>query len=233
MNRASGIEYRLHDAATTDPPGPRTARRRRGHRRGGLNAVVALGGGGWTRDPAAAPPAQAALVLGAQVQRDGEPERDARGPRARRRRALSRPPGGQGARLGRSRHRRLRRGRRERRSPGGGLGVPARRHLRGPRRLRHPGTAWFAPSRVSRSRPPSSSPSASTSPRALWLARRAGLRASGLAADVGAMGRSRRMLQAREVVARVKAVGDVVTGAGPRFLGPRHPIAGDGRSTLG
>jgi hypothetical protein len=28
-------------------------------------------------------------------------------------------------------------------------------------------------------------------------------------------------------------VGDVVTGAGPRFLGPRHPIAGDGRSTLG
>ena len=42
-----------------------------------------------------------------------------------------------------------------------------------------------------------------------------------------------RTLQAREVMARVKAVGDVVTGAGPRFLGPRHPIAGDGRSTLG
>ena len=34
---------------------------------GAANAVVALGGGGWTRDPAAAPPAQAALVLGAQV----------------------------------------------------------------------------------------------------------------------------------------------------------------------
>ena len=40
---------------------------------GAANAVVALGGGGWTRDPAAARPAQAALVLGAQVHRDGSP----------------------------------------------------------------------------------------------------------------------------------------------------------------
>jgi SanA protein len=69
--------------------------------------------------------------------------------------------------------------------------------------------------------------------RALWLARRAGLRASGLAADARGYGAVMRSLQAREVVARVKAVGDVVTGAAPRFLGPTHPIAGDGRSTLG
>ena len=40
---------------------------------GAANAVVALGGRGWTRDPAAARPAQAALVLGAQVQPDGQP----------------------------------------------------------------------------------------------------------------------------------------------------------------
>jgi SanA protein len=69
--------------------------------------------------------------------------------------------------------------------------------------------------------------------RALWLARRAGLRASGLEADARGYGTVTRTLQAREIVARVKAVGDVVTGTGPRFLGPRHPIAGDGRSTLG
>jgi hypothetical protein len=25
----------------------------------------------------------------------------------------------------------------------------------------------------------------------------------------------------------------VITGAGPRFLGPNHPIAGDGRGTVG
>jgi vancomycin permeability regulator SanA len=31
----------------------------------------------------------------------------------------------------------------------------------------------------------------------------------------------------------VKAVGDVITGAGPRFLGPSHPIAGDGCGTVG
>src|SRR3954453_17294630 len=40
---------------------------------GAANAVVALGGGGWPRDPATARPAQAALVLGAQVHRDGSP----------------------------------------------------------------------------------------------------------------------------------------------------------------
>ena len=50
--------------------------------------------------------------------------------------------------------------------------------------------------------------------RALWLARRAGLRASGLAADARSYGSIMRTLQAREVAARVKAVGDVVTGAG-------------------
>jgi hypothetical protein len=59
--------------------------------------------------------------------------------------------------------------------------------------------------------------------RALWLARRAGLHATGLAADARGYGRIERILELREVVARVKAVTDVVTGAAPRFLGPVHP----------
>jgi SanA protein len=69
--------------------------------------------------------------------------------------------------------------------------------------------------------------------RALWLARRAGLHATGLAADARGYGAVERTLEVREVVARVKAVTDVVTGAAPRFLGPQHPITGDGRTTLG
>ena len=40
-------------------------------------------------------------------------------------------------------------------------------------------------------------------------------------------------LQLREALARVKVVADSVTGAQPRFLGPRLPIGGDGRATWG
>jgi vancomycin permeability regulator SanA len=36
-------------------------------------------------------------------------------------------------------------------------------------------------------------------------------------------------LRVREAAARVKAMGDTVTGADPHFLGPVIPITGDGR----
>lgn len=125
---------------------------------GAANAVVALGGGGWTRDPAAARPAQAALVLGAQVRSNGSPSAMLED-RVRAAAAL----------------------------------LADRAVIAGDQHLGH----------------------------------------TAIAADARSYGSITRTLQAREVLARVKAVGDVVTGAGPRFLGPRHPIAGDGRTTLG
>jgi SanA protein len=71
-------------------------------------------------------------------------------------------------------------------------------------------------------------------PRALWLARRAGLTAYGLEAGHGdGYGRNGVKAKLREVLARTKAVGDVVTGAQPRFLGPRVDVAGDARASRG
>jgi SanA protein len=69
--------------------------------------------------------------------------------------------------------------------------------------------------------------------RALFDARRAGLRATGFTADRRACGRVLRKLQAREAAARVKTLGDAVTGADPHFLGTRIPISGDGRASWG
>ena len=198
---------------------------------GAANAVVALGGGGWTRDPAAAPPAQAALVLGAQVKPDGTPSamlddrvRAAAALYRDRRVAKVLVSGDHGTvgydEVGTMRRELLR------------LGVPAQDIFED-----HAGfDTWDS---MVRARKVFAVKSAIVVTqrfhlaRALWLARRAGLRASGLAADARGYGSVMRSLQAREVVARVKAVGDVVTGAGPRFLGPSHPIAGDGRGTVG
>jgi SanA protein len=70
-------------------------------------------------------------------------------------------------------------------------------------------------------------------PRAVWLARRAGLDAHGVSADLHGYGMQERKSELREVIARVKAVGDVVTGAQPRFLGPAIPITGDARASDG
>jgi SanA protein len=70
-------------------------------------------------------------------------------------------------------------------------------------------------------------------PRAVWLAREAGLRAHGVSADLHGYGRQALLSQAREVLARVKAVGQATTDAPPRFLGPRIPISGDGRASAG
>ncbi len=70
-------------------------------------------------------------------------------------------------------------------------------------------------------------------PRAVWLARRAGLDAHGVGADLQSYGRSRKFSEVREVLARVKAVEQAATDAAPRFLGPRIPITGDGRASRG
>lgn len=69
--------------------------------------------------------------------------------------------------------------------------------------------------------------------RALYDARKAGLDATGYAADKRDYGRVMPRLQVREVAARVKTIGDAVTGADPHFLGPTIPITGDGRRSWG
>jgi SanA protein len=68
--------------------------------------------------------------------------------------------------------------------------------------------------------------------RALYLAKAAGLDAHGLTADLRGYGGQGKISDVREVLARVKAVADTVTGAHV-LLGPQHPITGDGRSTWG
>src|SRR4051794_29906444 len=69
--------------------------------------------------------------------------------------------------------------------------------------------------------------------RALYDARRAGLKVTGYAADKRDYGRVMRRLEVREAAARVKTLGDAITGADPHFLGPRIPITGDGRLSWG
>jgi SanA protein len=69
--------------------------------------------------------------------------------------------------------------------------------------------------------------------RAVWLARRAGLTAHGVSADLHGYGRQGMLSRAREALARVKAVGDVVCDTQPRYLGPRIPITGDARASAG
>jgi len=69
--------------------------------------------------------------------------------------------------------------------------------------------------------------------RALYVARRAGLEVTGYAADRRDYGRVMARLRAREAAARVKTLGDAVTGAEPHFLGAQIPITGDGRESWG
>jgi SanA protein len=67
-------------------------------------------------------------------------------------------------------------------------------------------------------------------PRAVYIARKLGLDVQGVAADrhvyVGA-----GYYEVRELGARLKAFGEVVTGKLPVYLGPVIPITGDGRAT--
>jgi len=70
-------------------------------------------------------------------------------------------------------------------------------------------------------------------PRAVWLARRAGLDAHGVSASLHGYGTQGRRSGVREVLARVKAVEEAVTSSRPRYLGPPVPITGDGRASAG
>ena len=70
-------------------------------------------------------------------------------------------------------------------------------------------------------------------PRALWLAKRAGLKAHGLVADRSTTARQERGWGFREIFARVKAFGDVITGSKPAFLGPKIPITGSAQASRG
>jgi SanA protein len=69
-------------------------------------------------------------------------------------------------------------------------------------------------------------------PRALFLARAAGLDAQGVASDLRSYGRPGLAATAREAAARVKAVGSVALRL-PVTLGPPVPIDGDGRNSWG
>jgi SanA protein len=68
-------------------------------------------------------------------------------------------------------------------------------------------------------------------PRALWLAKRAGLQAHGLVADRTGTERLERSFTLRELFARVKAVGDVIADREPPYLGPKIPITGSAEAS--
>ncbi len=70
-------------------------------------------------------------------------------------------------------------------------------------------------------------------PRALFLAHEAGLRATGLTADLHGYGTQGKRSWAREILSRAKAVVDVVRSA-PVYGGPAIPISGpNGRVSWG
>jgi SanA protein len=68
--------------------------------------------------------------------------------------------------------------------------------------------------------------------RALYLANRAGLRASGVSSDFNAYGNQGLKSNVREVPARVKSFASALLGTHV-LLGPVLPITGDGRSSWG
>lgn len=67
-------------------------------------------------------------------------------------------------------------------------------------------------------------------PRALYLADVVGIEAQGVVAQHD---RANLYNYAREVLARVKAVGNVLLRSQPEYLGKRIPITGDGRASIG
>jgi SanA protein len=195
------------------------------------NAVVLLGGRGSTDDPRTAPRAEAALVLGAFVQPDGRPSgmledrlvaaaalyRDGRVEKV----LASGDHGRRDYDEVNTMKRELLR-----------LGVAERDIF-----TDHAGFATL--DSVVRARQVFGVRSAIVVTqrfhlaRALWLARHAGLHATGLAADRSGYGAQGRRSGLREVLARTKAAADVLTGASPRFLGPHIDISGDGRASAG
>jgi SanA protein len=67
-------------------------------------------------------------------------------------------------------------------------------------------------------------------PRAVYIARSLGIEAEGVVADRWKY-QAENYYEAREVLARIKAVGRLAVGSKPVFLGPVIPITGDGRAT--
>jgi SanA protein len=199
---------------------------------GVANAIVLLGGRGAQTDPRAVPHAQAALVLGAYVMPDGRPS----GMLEDRLRAA--------AQLYRD-------GRVDKILASGDHGRPNYDEVNAMRaelvRLGVPDGVIFTDhagfatlDSVVRARKVFDVKSAIivTQPfhmsRALWLAHRAGLPAYGLEAGKGRdYGSKGVQADVREVLARTKAVADVVTGAQPKFLGPQVDIAGSAAASRG
>jgi SanA protein len=193
------------------------------------NAMMLLGGRGGPRD---GQPAQAALVLGAQVLPDGRPsamledrvrEGVALYQAGRVRKLLLSGDHGRAGydEVGTMRRRAL------------ALGVPPQDVF-----TDHAGfDTWDSAQRARRVFDVRSAVVVTQGfhlPRAVFLARRAGLDATGAEASrPGGYGRLGRLNAAREVLARVKAAGDWIGGRPPRSLGPELSIAGDGRRSWG
>jgi len=199
---------------------------------GVANAIVLLGGRGAETDPRAVPHAQAALVLGAFVQPDGRPSAMLED---RIRAAAALYLDGRVDKVlasgdhGRPDYDEVNAMRRELVA----LGVPDADVF-----TDHAGFATL--DSVVRARKVFNVDSVIvvTQPfhmaRALWLARHAGLTAHGLEAGAGVgYGSQGRFADVREVLARTKALGDVLTGAQPKFLGPRVDIAGSAAASRG
>jgi SanA protein len=196
------------------------------------NLIVWLGGRSpVTTDPAKVPHAQAALVLGAQVYRDGKPSimlRDRVNAAADLYRAgrvdkllLS----GDHSRVDYDEVGAMRRLLIDQ-------GIPAQDIF-----TDHAGfDTWDSAQRAKRVFDVSSAVVVTQGfhmARALYDARRAGLKATGFVADRRQYGKIMGKLRVREALARVKTMGDVVTGADPHFLGTEIPITGDGRVSWG
>jgi SanA protein len=199
---------------------------------GVANAVVLLGGRGAKTDPRALPHAQAALVLGAFVQPDGHPS------------AMLEDRIRAAAQLYHD-------GRVDKILASGDHGRPDYDEVNAMRaelvRLGVPDHVIFTDhagfatlDSVVRARKVFDVKTAIivTQPfhmsRALWLAHRAGLTAYGLDAGQGKdYGSQGTLADVREVLARTKAVADVVTGAQPKFLGPKVDIAGSAAASRG
>jgi len=195
------------------------------------NAVIALGGRGSTSDTQEVPHAQAALVLGAQVMPNGHPSRmlEDRIAAAAELYAAGKVDklllsGDHGRavydEVGTMKLQLLKRG------------VPAKDIF-----TDHAGfDTWDSAQRAKRVFDVSSAVVVTQRfhmARALYDARRAGLKVTGFAADRRDYGRVMRRLEVREAAARVKTLADVVTGADPHFLGAEIPISGDGRVSWG
>lgn len=195
------------------------------------NVVVLLGGRGATRDAEQVPHAQAALVLGAQVMPNGHPSRMLEDRIAA---AAELYEAGKVDKLllsgdhsrvvydevGTMRNELLKRG------------IPAEDIF-----TDHAGfDTWDSAQRAKRVFAVDTAIVVTQKfhmARALYDARRAGLKVTGYEADrdKNGYGRVMKRLRVREAAARVKTLGDVVTGADPHFLGPVIPITGDGRSS--